>query len=62
MGGVNGMPLNSLLVVILITYCEYQDLGYHTVSGMLIDVLSYVDVPTMYRYSALSHIICLLIY
>jgi hypothetical protein len=61
MGGVNGMPLNSLLVVILITYSEYQDLGYHTVLGMLTDVLSYVDVPTMYR-SALSHIICLLIY
>jgi hypothetical protein len=32
------MPLNSLLVIILITYSEYQDLGYHTVSGMLTEV------------------------
>jgi hypothetical protein len=42
MGGVNGMPLNSLLAVILVTYSEYQDLGYHTVSGMLTEVLSYM--------------------
>jgi hypothetical protein len=46
---VNEMPLNYWCVMLV-----YQDLGYGTILGMIVQVSSFVDVCTRYQYSALT--------